>query len=229
MAILLNIETSTKVCSLALHQDGILIALKESFESNSHSETIMQFIQQILTENNIKQENLSAIAVSKGPGSYTGLRIGVSTAKGLCYGLNIPLISVDTLQSLTHFALEKLNHQKGIYIPMLDARRMEIYMAVYDEKLSSIEPVSAQIIDENSFSAYLEENKVFVFCDGAEKLKGTILHDNFVVVDEIYTSSNYMGKLSYHKFIQQEFEDVAYFEPYYLKEFMTKPSTKKLL
>ena len=229
MALILSIETSTKVCSVALHRNGDLVALKEGFEANSHSETLLQFIQEVFEEAEIAKSELKAIAVSKGPGSYTGLRIGVSTAKGLAYGLDIPLISVDTLESLSLGGLENQNSEDGFYVPMIDARRMEVYCAVFDQQMNQILPTEAKIIEEDSFVEYLEKGKVYFFGDGAMKLKGTILHSNAVFVEGLYTSAKQMGKLAFARFQDKKFEDVAYYEPYYLKEFMTKPSKKKLL
>ncbi len=235
MALILSIETSTMVCSVALHEHGELCALEERFEANSHSEVLMELIETVLATADKKQSDLSAIAVSKGPGSYTGLRIGVSIAKGLTFGLDIPLISVETLEALSLHIHEKITLQTPekdasfFVVPMIDARRMEVYCAVFDEKQEQKVKVEAKIIDEDSYHTFLEQKDVYFAGNGADKCKGTITHLNAVFLSDVYTSAKQIGMLAWKKFQIQEFEDVAYFEPYYLKEFMTKPSKKKLL
>ena len=223
LAYILNIETATKNCSVSLAKDGKIVAIKELNEGGfSHAEKLHQFISEVLTEANITFSNLKAIAVSKGPGSYTGLRIGVSAAKGLCFALDIPLISVNTLQSLA----ESVTISDGYKIPMLDARRMEVYSAVYDEQNNLKEAVSATIISEDSFLQFLEKNKVYFFGDGADKCKAILNHKNAVFIDHKFPSANEMGKLSYLKYKKSDIENVAYFEPFYLKDFMVTTSKK---
>ncbi len=229
MAIILSIETSTKVCSVALHRAGELLAMREGFEANSHSETLVDFIKEVLRESELSEKDLNTIAVSKGPGSYTGLRIGVSTAKGLAYALDLPIVAVETMESLAMHGKEKAGIEDGLIIPMIDARRMEVYCGVYNQDLETINKVSAEIIDEQSFEKQLQEGNVYFFGNGADKCKGTITHPNAVFIEDVYTSAKQVGTLAYEKFKREEFEDLAYFEPYYLKEFMTKPSKKKLL
>lgn len=216
MTYILNIETSTKNCSVSVTLNGKLIAVKEIAEAGfSHAEKLHVFFEDILKENNLTFKNLSAIAISQGPGSYTGLRIGVSSAKGLCYSLDIPLIAIDTLQSLA----SQVKFDDGIIIPMIDARRMEVYSAVFNRKQEKIRAVEAQIIDENSFSNI--EEKIYVVGDCQEKLRTVLTKDNFVFLDAIiYPSAKEMCFLSYQKFQNNDFVDVAYFEPYYLKDFM---------
>ena len=216
MTYILNIETSTKNCSVSLALNGKSIAVKEIAEAGfSHAEKLHVFFEDILKENNLTFKNLSAIAISQGPGSYTGLRIGVSSAKGLCYSLDIPLIAIDTLQSLA----SQVKFDDGIIIPMIDARRMEVYSAVFNRKQEKIRAVEAQIIDENSFSNI--EEKIYVVGDCQEKLRTVLTKDNFVFLDAIiYPSAKEMCFLSYQKFQNDDFVDVAYFEPYYLKDFM---------
>lgn len=216
MTYILNIETSTKNCSVSLALNGKSIAVKEIAEAGfSHAEKLHVFFEDILKENNLTFKNLSAIAISQGPGSYTGLRIGVSSAKGLCYSLDIPLIAIDTLQSLA----SQVKFDDGIIIPMIDARRMEVYSAVFNRKQEKIRTVEAQIIDENSFSNI--EEKIYVVGDCQEKLRTVLTKDNFVFLDAIiYPSAKEMCFLSYQKFQNDDFVDVAYFEPYYLKDFM---------
>ncbi len=195
MAYLLNIETATKNCSVSLAKDGNTIALKELNDGGySHAENLHEFIKLVLDEANIAMSELSAIAVSKGPGSYTGLRIGVSAAKGLCFALNIPLISINTLQSLA----QSISVSEGYIIPLLDARRMEVYSAVYKNN-SSIRDVQAEIIDTTSFNEYLNKETVYFLGDGAEKCKNSIINKNAIFIDDKFPSANEMSLLSYEK------------------------------
>lgn len=221
MPYILNIETATRNCSVAIAKDGKTILFKEIAEIGySHAEKLHVFIDEILQETNLTYKDLSAIAVSQGPGSYTGLRIGVSSAKGLCFALDIPLISVDTLQVLASQA-----KKDGIIIPMIDARRMEVYSAIFNSKLEKTRAVQAEILDENSFSEINET--VFFVGDCSQKAKTVLIKDNFVFLDKvIFPSAKEMGQLSFNKFINNNFEDVAYFEPFYLKDFMITTSSK---
>lgn len=224
MAIILNIETATKNCSVSISKSGKTIAYKEFNDGNySHAEVLHPFIIDILNETKFSLNNIDAIAVSKGPGSYTGLRIGVSAAKGLCFALQKPLISVDTLTSLSH----AISIEEGVIIPMLDARRMEVYASVFNQKHEQIREIKAEIIDENSFSEYLNSQKVYFLGDGAFKCKEIIIHKNAMFMDDIFPSSREMGILAFEKFKNNDFEDVAYFEPLYLKDFMVVPEKKK--
>lgn len=228
MNYILHIDTSTEVCSVALSESNQLLALRESCEAMSHGANLSVFIRELLAENNLKVNHLSAIAVSRGPGSYTGLRIGVSTVKGLCYGADIPLISVNTLKQLTVGLIEshRPNHE-ALFCPMLDARRMEVYTAVYDSGLKEIKPIEAKIIDNNSFSSLLDKHTVYFFGNGAEKCAGVIQHKNAVFVTKIAASAKNMINLSVKKYQEKRFEDIAYFEPYYLKDFIaTTPKNK---
>ena len=220
MTYILNIETSTKNCSVSLALNGETIAVKEIAEAGfSHAEKLHIYFEDILNENNLAFKNLSAVAVSQGPGSYTGLRIGVSAAKGLCYSLDIPLIDIDTLKSLA----SQVKFDDGIIIPMIDARRMEVYSAVFNHKLEKIRAVEAQIIDENSFSNI--DEKIYIVGDCQEKLKTVLTKDNFVFLDAIiYPSAKEMSIVSFQKYQNNDFADVAYFEPYYLKDFMITTS-----
>ncbi|QOD59963.1 tRNA (adenosine(37)-N6)-threonylcarbamoyltransferase complex dimerization subunit type 1 TsaB [Polaribacter haliotis] len=224
MANILNIETATKNCSVSIAKNGEILAIKELNNGNySHAEVLHPFIVEVLKEANIKTAEIDAVAVSKGPGSYTGLRIGVSAAKGLCFAFNKPLISIDTLNSLAH----SISFDKGIIIPMLDARRMEVYAAVYDTNYQQKREIKAEIIDENSFSDFLNMGKVYFLGDGAAKCKEIITHENAVFVDDKYPSSKEMAELSYFKYKKNDIEDVAYFEPFYLKDFIVIPEKKK--
>ena len=225
MALILNIETATKNCSVSLSENGQTIAVKEINEGRfSHAEKLHPFILQVFKDAGKVFGDINAVAVSKGPGSYTGLRIGVSAAKGLCYALDKPLIAVDTLKILA----SGIGVSQGSFIvPMLDARRMEVYSKVFDIQLNTIKDTKALIIDENSFSDLLQKGQVHFLGDGAEKCRELITHPNAVFHPGIFPSANFMGMLSFEKFKQQRFEDVAYFEPFYLKDFIAgKP--KKL-
>ena len=223
MAIILNIETATKNCSVSVAKDGETVALKELNDGGySHAEKLHEFIKDVVLEAGIELSDLKAIAVSKGPGSYTGLRIGVSAAKGLCFALNIPLISVNTLQSLS----QTISIKAGYIIPLLDARRMEVYSSVYNEKYENCREVLAEIITENSFETYLEKDKVYFLGDGAEKCKEFIQHPNAVFMDDKFPSAKEMCLLSYVKYKKNDIEDVAYFEPFYLKDFVVIISKK---
>lgn len=217
MAYILNIETATTNCSVSLTKEGETLVLKEDRALNySHAESLHVFIDDVLKSAKIAPSQLNAIAVSKGPGSYTGLRIGVSAAKGLCFALNIPLISIDTLQSLA----QQVVSESGCIIPMLDARRMEVYSAVYDAQYAQIRDTEAQILNATSFATFLELGKVHFVGNGVEKAKTLINHANAIFIDDILPSSNEMGKLAYDKYKISDIEDVAYFEPFYLKEFI---------
>lgn len=224
MALILNIETATTACSVALAKDGKLISCKEINEGYTHAENLTVFIQEVLKEAGMKISELDAVAVSKGPGSYTGLRIGVSTAKGLCYALGKPLISVPTLQAMTLSARQNLQTPNSelltIFCPMIDARRMEVYCALYDENLNAVKNISAEIIDENSFSEFLSKSKICFFGDGSTKCKPKIIHPNAIFLENIFPSAKNMIELSKKAFTEKRFEDVAYFEPYYLKDFV---------
>jgi tRNA threonylcarbamoyladenosine biosynthesis protein TsaB len=238
MAIILNIETATTVCSVSLAKDGDLLALKEINGDYSHAENLTLFIEDVCKQANVKLSEVDAISVSKGPGSYTGLRIGVSTAKGLCYSLNKPLIAINTLQHLatsifSHFTnrienilnigilLTPNSQLPSLFCPMLDARRMEVYCAVYDSTNKEVRPTAAEIIDEHSFSDLLENNQIVFFGDGAAKCKETLSKNkNAIFVDDIFPSAKNMTHLSEKSFHEKQFEDIAYFEPFYLKDFV---------
>ena len=201
MTLLLGLETSTKICSVALSDGDKLLAIKEEGGTYSHAEKLTTFIQDVLQQAGVKMENVDAIAVSKGPGSYTGLRIGVSVAKGLCYALNKPLISVDTLQAM---ALNlSLTENADLYCPMIDARRMEVYTAVYNKNNEEVTPVTAKIIDENAF-ADIEGRKIMFFGDGAEKCKAILTSNNIIFNDNGLPSAQFINQLAALKF-QQKF------------------------
>lgn len=224
MTYILNIETATKNCSVSVSNNGVLLAVKELNNGNySHAEVLHSYINEVLKEAEISVSDLNAIAVSKGPGSYTGLRIGVSAAKGLSFSLDTPLIAIDTLKSLAHC----LPIESGKIIPMLDARRMEVYSAVFDSDFKQVRDIKAEIIDENSFSEYLEKERIYFVGDGAEKCKAVITHTNAVFIEDKFPSAKEMCSLAYGKYKKNDIEDVAYFEPFYLKDFIVIPEKKK--
>ncbi|MCW3084607.1 MAG: peptidase glycoprotease [Bacteroidetes bacterium] len=248
MAVILHLETATTVCSVALAADGKLLALKEQNGEYSHAENLTVFIEEVLQQANVALTSVDAIAISKGPGSYTGLRIGVSTAKGLCYSLNKPLIAIDTLQYLAlgvsqtqspisnikHPALASQNpkslipNPKSLFCPMIDARRMEVYCAVYDATGKEIKSTAAEIIDEHSFSGLLQDHTVYFFGDGAAKCKDVLSqHKNAVFLDNVVISAKDMITLAAKAFDEKHFEDVAYFEPFYLKDFVAGKKKEK--
>ena len=216
MALILNIETATKNCSVALAKDGKTLAIREIATQNfSHAEKLHVFIEELFLETNLKLQDLSAIAASQGPGSYTGLRIGVSAAKGLCYALSIPLIAVDTLELLAR----KIEIQSGIIVPMIDARRMEVFCAFFDSKYAKIKETKAEIIDETSYQEIPET--LHLIGDGAMKFKDILTDAKFKYYPEIeFPSAAEMAPVSFQKFQNNQLEDVAYFEPFYLKDFV---------
>jgi len=224
LSIILNIETTTKNCSVSIAEKGEILAIKELNNGNySHAEVLHPFILDVLKEANLTSNRIDAVAVSKGPGSYTGLRIGVSAAKGLCFALDKPLISIDTLTSLSF----SITIEEGIIVPMLDARRLEVYASVFNEKHQKIREIKAEIIDENSFCEYLERSKVYFLGDGSQKCKEIITHKNAIFIDAKFPSAQEMAKLSYDKYKISDIENVAYFEPFYLKDFIVIPEKKK--
>ena len=219
MTLILSLETSTKNCSVALfYKEKLLLLKQENTINYSHSEQLTIFIQETLRNADKSIKELNAVAISRGPGSYTGLRIGTSTAKGICYALDIPLISVSTLKAMA-FGLAVKDHKYDLFCPMIDARRMEVFAALYDQNNNNIRNVQADVLDKDSYKEYLEKKIVF-FGDGSEKYKAVTNHHNAIFVDNFLASAQYIGQLAYQKFISNKFEDVAYFEPLYLKDFV---------
>ena len=221
MATILCIETATKNCSVALCVNGNVIALEQDNPYNepdkgfSHAEKLQGYITHVLAQGNISKSDLDAIAVSKGPGSYTGLRIGVSTAKGLCYALDIPLIAISTLSSLARQVTGSL------VVPMLDARRMEVYSAVFSSEMEQIREIKAQIITQDSFKTYLDMGQVTFIGDGVEKFEAVCTHPNAVFIKNALPSASKMAEVATLKLSANQTQDVAYFEPYYLKDFIS--------
>ncbi|MBP1593390.1 MAG: putative glycoprotease [Bacteroidetes bacterium] len=221
MPCILHIETSTTVCSVAISEDGLAIFNKEDFNGPSHAVSLGVFVDEALSFADSRAIMLDAVAVSCGPGSYTGLRIGVSMAKGVCYGRNIPLIGIPTLEVLTVPVL--LYHdlpEDALLCPMIDARRMEVYAAVYDRALNVKRGISADIVDENSYLDFLNEHPVYFFGNGAAKCREKITHPNAHFIDDIFPVAKLMFPLAEKAYAKSDFKDVAYFEPFYLKEFV---------
>jgi len=224
------LETATNLCSVALCDSEGIIALKESGDMRSHASMLTVFIDEILKEKGIKACDLDAIAVSKGPGSYTGLRIGVSAAKGIAYSASIPLIGIETTYSMFWGISEgHENERDTLFCPMLDARRMEVYYSIYDAEGKTIKKIAAEIIKEDSFSNIPESQKIIFFGDGAAKCKKVIRRQNICFADEFRISAAFMCKPAFNALNDNRFEDVAYFEPLYLKDFLVSTPRKNII
>ncbi|MDR0413822.1 MAG: tRNA (adenosine(37)-N6)-threonylcarbamoyltransferase complex dimerization subunit type 1 TsaB [Prevotellaceae bacterium] len=229
MALLLCIESSAEVCSVALTRNGETLALRESAPERDHARQLAPFVAAVLSEAGITPQQLDAVAVSKGPGSYTSLRIGVSVAKGLCYGAGKPLVAVGSLHALAALAAAKPEvHPTDLLRPLLDARRMEVYTALFDATGAQLTEVAAQVVDGDSFAEELKERRVVFFGSGTDKCRQTLQSANAFFV-EVQASASGMARLAEQLFVEKRFEDVAYFEPFYLKDFVAIKSTKKLL
>jgi len=227
MATILQIETATQVCSAAISHDGKTIALKELMANNIHAGSLTLFIKEALEAAGLQFEDLDAIAVSMGPGSYTGLRIGVSTAKGLCYALDKPLIAIPTLQMMAQgFMLQSADYN-GLVCAMIDARRMEVFTSIYNNELDTVTPVSAKIIDVESFAQELNDHVITFIGNGAAKCMDVLQHENAKFSELNFNSASYMSKLADEAYSSSKFEDVAYFEPFYLKDFVLTTPKKK--
>jgi tRNA threonylcarbamoyladenosine biosynthesis protein TsaB len=234
--LILHIETSTNICSVALSQGRNLLALKESDEQKAHSTLLTVFVDQLLTEVKRSAEAIDAVCVSKGPGSYTGLRIGVSVTKGLAYGLNVPVIGITSLHAMARGALdtalvrEHLKNDPGLLLcPMIDARRMEVYTAFFDKEMNELRPTHADIIDSDSYSGLLRDHKVLFFGNGAFKLKDVVVNDNVILMEDFHPSARHMIVPALEAYARKAFEDTAYFEPFYLKDFIATTPRKKVL
>ena len=228
MAIILSIETATPKCSCALLRNGEVIINKESHEGQSHSTLLGTYVHDIMglvRQNNFK---LDAIAISNGPGSYTGLRIGVSEAKGLSYGLDIPMIAIPTLYIMASIMKDKVE-KDTLLCPMIDARRMEVYAAIFNNSLNVIRNTSADIIDENSYSEILDFNKIVFFGNGSEKCKEVLTHKNAIFIEGIHPLASEMGILAEKAYSEKDFVNSAYFEPFYLKEFVATIPKNKII
>lgn len=232
MSCILHIETSTNVCSAAVSEDGACLFHKETEEGPSHATVLASFVDECLSfADSHAIPPVEAVAVSCGPGSYTGLRIGVSTAKGVCYGRGLKLLSVPTLELLCVPVLLYNDElpEDALLCPMIDARRMEVYASVYDRSLKAVRETRADVVDENTYKEYLDKGPVYFFGNGAGKCKDTIAHPNAHFIDGIVPLAQHMFPLAERAMARKAFEDVAYFEPYYLKDFVTTTSKKQLL
>ena len=234
MSLILCIETGTDICSVGIARDGELMSLRESDQGRDHAKQVAVFVDELLRETGVKPDELDAVAVGMGPGSYTGLRIGVSFAKGLCYGLNIPLLAVGSLEALTDVAIK--DYEAGIIqvedwdeaflCPMVDARRMEVYTQIFNSRCESQSEVSAEIITEDSFSQWRAKGKLVIFGNGAAKCQ-EMLPDAIYI--DVAPSARGLTRIAHQLFEAGKTEDIAYFEPFYLKDFVVIPSKKKLL
>ena len=230
MALILNIETSTAVCSAALTDGDEILFEQHSFEGPSHASLLGVYVEKAMQWTKEQGRQIEAVAVSSGPGSYTGLRIGVSVAKGLCFGAGIPLISVPTLSLLAATALRKMNGATDYrYCAMIDARRMEVYAALFDASLQPVRTAMADVVDAQTYANYLSEGKVCFFGDGSTKCQSVITDTNAYFLPDIYPLAAEMASLSARAFAEKRFEDVAYFEPFYLKEFQATIAKNKVL
>jgi tRNA threonylcarbamoyladenosine biosynthesis protein TsaB len=228
MSSILHIETSTSVCSVALSVNEKTVIERISLTGPSHASLLGVFVQEVLQESRTLSLQPQAVAVSCGPGSYTGLRIGVSMAKGLCYGWNVPLIAVDTLKLLAATVISQQNvGEETLLCPMIDARRMEVFSAFYNNRLEQTRDIAADIVDETSYNEILDSHKVFLFGNGADKCRTCITHPHAIFVDDIVPKAIHMIPLAAEAFKTGNFVNVAYFEPFYLKEFVaTVPKNK---
>lgn len=234
MALILSIETGTDICSVALANDGELMALRESDEGRDHAKKVALFVDELLRETGVQPSDLDAIAVGKGPGSYTGLRIGVSFAKGLCYGLNIPLVAVGSLDALAEVAIEDNeagildveNWDDAVLCPMVDARRMEVYTRLFDAEGRALNEVSAEVVTEHTFAEVRQERQLVIFGNGAAKCREVLPDATYI---NITPSARGLARLAHQRLSAGQTEDIAYFEPFYLKDFIVIPSKKKLL
>lgn len=216
MPLILNLETATEICSVCISQDGKILATVETAEPYVHSSQLTVLIEQCIQKSGITKKGLDAVAVSKGPGSYTSLRVGTSVAKGICYALDIPLLAVDTLQSLA-LAAAQSGKSNDLYCPMIDARRMEVYTALYQADGTLVEPLKPMIIDRASFQSFFEQEQPLVFIgNGAEKCR-TVLNSPFAQFEPIVCSANHLVGLAELAYKAEQFEDVAYFTPIYGK------------
>ncbi|MDF9795797.1 tRNA threonylcarbamoyladenosine biosynthesis protein TsaB [Catalinimonas alkaloidigena] len=228
MSYILSLETATKTCSVALHRDRQLLALQDFHLEKSHSSILHPLIADLMEYCEVDRKQLSAVALSMGPGSYTGLRIGTSTAKGLCFALEIPLIAINTLEAMA-LSVQKYNKKNALLCPMLDARRMEVYYQIRDSAGEEVHATAPLVVEENSFDKYLNDREVWFFGDGSDKCRSFLENrsEHAIFIEHIQPSAKEVGELAWQKFDAKSFEDVAYFEPFYLKEFRTTKPKKK--
>ena len=229
MSTILHIETSTDICSVAVSENSQVIFQQEDRSGQNHAERLGTMVDEALSFTDNHAIPFDGVAVSCGPGSYTGLRIGVSMAKGICYGRELKLIAVPTLELLcVPVLLREIPEEDALLCPMLDARRMEVYAGIYDRGLKPVREIGADVVDENTYREYLDKRPVYFFGNGAKKCMETINHPNAHLIDGIVPLAKWMQPLAERKFLNEQFEDVAYFVPYYLKDFVAKLH-KKLL
>ena len=235
MALILNLETSSENCSVSIAENGVVLGSMQCSENKSHASVLTVLIQELLLKHSVRFNQLDAIAVSKGPGSYTGLRIGVSVAKGLCYGAAKPLIAINTLRSMMYGIkydtenFEEKFSDDTVFCPMLDARRLEVYMATFTKNGEMLTTTSAEIISETSLDEVLSKSQVVFFGSGANKCKDIIKHPNAVFIEGFEVKANHMSLLAEESFRRNKFEDVAYFEPFYLKDFVATLPKRKVI
>ncbi|MBK6266670.1 tRNA (adenosine(37)-N6)-threonylcarbamoyltransferase complex dimerization subunit type 1 TsaB [Marivirga sp. S37H4] len=229
MITILSIETATSICSVAIHQDSKTLASADLFLEKSHSASLSLLIEQLLSHCDLRLADLNAVAVSSGPGSYTGLRIGLSTAKGLCYALDIPLIAISSLDTMCVQMQKFILNTSPLLIPMIDARRMEVFYKVNQYDLTEIEPLNNLILTEDSFDKYFDKySTIYLFGNGASKASDLYKEKrNLIIIKDVNPSAMFMGKLAFGKYQLNQFEDLAYFEPDYGKEFFSPVSKKK--
>jgi len=233
MSYILCIETGTTTCSVALGNEGGVIGYKDLSDSKAHASQLSILIDELLKSLDFDISSIDAVAVSKGPGSYTGLRIGVSLAKGICYALGKPLLAVESLHSMVYGISEFLHYEEGlkanIYCPMIDARRMEVYTAFFNSKLEPIDDVRALVVEPDSFDEQLKDSRVLFFGDGASKCKSVISNQNAIFIDNFEPSARFMLPLAIKAYKDEIFEDIAYFEPFYLKDFVATQAKNKII
>jgi tRNA threonylcarbamoyladenosine biosynthesis protein TsaB len=223
---ILCLESSTDVCSVAIAEDGKVVDSLEDVSGQNHSRLLTHFISQLLESNRLRANDLNAVAVSEGPGSYTGLRIGVSVAKGFCYAAGIPLIAISSLEAMASYVVENMHSfnietaRNNLFVPMIDARRMEVYMAIYDSNLQPVQKVNAMVVELASFIKFTENSQLFLFGNGSAKCKDILINRSFRFLDGVNSSSLHMANLADQKYSRGEFADLAYFEPFYLKDFI---------
>lgn len=223
---ILCLETSTEVCSVAIVENGIVNGFREDITGQNHSKLLTVFIAQLLESNQLKASDFDAVAVSEGPGSYTGLRIGVSVAKGFCYAAGLPMIAISSLEAMASFIIEnpekyQLEIQPAdLFVPMIDARRMEVFTAIYDSKLQLVQKVNALVVEPDSLKEFTEKARLFLFGNGSAKCSETLVNENIQIVNGVHASALNMVTLADQKFKNCEFVDLAYFEPFYLKDFI---------
>lgn len=227
MACILSIETSSKICSVAIHNENGILTSAEVHIKQSHASKLGPLIEQCINVSDITWSDVQAVAVSSGPGSYTGLRIGISTAKGLCYALGIPLIAIGTLELLAFQMSKQISDR--MLCPMIDARRMEVYCMIVDNELKEVTKVESKVITEDSFSEILMKSKIVFFGDGASKCREVVKSPNAYFVDDVYPNAAQLGFIAHEKFSKGQTEDLVNFEPVYLKEFMIKTSSKQII